>query len=243
MAQYVQPNLGPNPPQNQASQQGPAGPKATTQPMGGGGYFQDMSRGTFGMGGNLTFDPKREGEFGAGVGRLPSAFHKWRGAARFAIPNAMQYTSQMQPVTDFYSGQMNEDWAKVLQGMASDQLETQFSEAGRKQQEGLTRAGYGGGSTVSPLASMALQNEAQARAGAFGPAAQQAVIHAQAMQSEAARNLQNAYSSLFQAWLAPSQLQTTATAKSPAGPVGPSLIGPGLNAAGGAMNMYSAMQS
>lgn len=170
---------------------------------------------------------------GAGMEGLPESFSGWGGAARYAFAPAMQFANQMQAPIDLFQGQMNKDWGSALYGLSQQAMESQFQDAGRRQQEGLTRAGYGGGTTVSPLASMALQNEAQARAGAFGPAAQQAVIQAQAMQTEAARNYQNAISQTLQAWLVPAQLQASMASQVPITPGGPSIIGPGLNALGG----------
>lgn len=239
----INPNYGPG---GGPVTAGPALRGGTTSQGGGGGMTGFDPFATFGhpqgpaySGYQGPFQAHDPSSIGTGLEGLPETFGGWSGAARYAFAPASQFAQQMQGPTEMFRNQMNKDWGSALYGLSQQAIETQFQDASRRQQEGLTRAGYGGGTTVSPLASMGLQNEAQARAGAFGPAAQQAVIQAQAMQTEAARNYQNAISQTLQSWLVPAQIQAGVQSGVPISAGGPSLIGPSLNLAG---SVLGAMQ-
>jgi len=167
---------------------------------------------------------------GAGLYGLPKAFSGWSGAARYAFAPAMDYAEQMKPVQDYYKGEMGKDYQADLYGRSSDIYEAQNKDASRRRQQGLARAGYGGGGAVSPFAALQVQQEAAARAGALGSAAREAVFQAQAMKTEAARNYGNSLSSVFQALLTPAQIQASRRSRVPLGNTGPGLIGPAMNA-------------
>lgn len=166
---------------------------------------------------------------GAGMYGLPRAFSGWGAPARYAFGPAMQYVDQMRPVADYYKGEMGKDYGADLYSRSSDIYEAQNKDAARRRQQGLARAGYGGGGAVSPFAAMQVQQEAAARAGALGSAAREAVFQAQAMRSEAARGYGNSLSSIYQALLAPAQIQASRSSKVPLGQTGPSLVGPAMN--------------
>jgi len=174
---------------------------------------------------------------GSGLGGLPGVFEGWDAAARYSFAPAGEFYNKMQPIADFFGQQRQKNIGAELFGTSAEAIDTQFGEAKRQQTQGLTRAGMSGGSAVSPLASMALQQEAQARSGAFGTAARQAVLQAEAFQAQAARDEQNTLSSIMQAMLVPAQIQAARASNAPLGSVGPSLLGPGLGALGGFMNM------
>lgn len=183
------------------------------------------SGGFFGKYGSSSGNAKGGGLYG-----LPKAFSGWSGAAKYAFAPAMQYAEQSQPIMDYYKGEMGKDYESDLYNRSSEVYEAQNKDATRRRQQGLARAGYGGGGAVSPFAALQVQQEAAARAGALGTAAREAVMQAQAMRSEAARGYGNSLSSVFQALLTPAQIQASRGARVPLGPTGPSIIGPALNA-------------
>jgi hypothetical protein len=147
----------------------------------------------------------------------------------------MQYDQQMQGVSDYYKGEMNRDYGKELYGISSDIAETQFTEARRQGQQAMTRAGYGGGGGVSPMASLQLTQEAEARSGAMGLAARQAVLQAQQMRMGAAQNYQNVEANRMQAMLTPAMMQRAGSSRGGLPSMGPSLVQPAANAAQGAL--------
>lgn len=179
---------------------------------------------------------------GSGLRGLPDVFEGWDAASRYSFFPAIQFAQGSQPSLQGWKQDMNKDWSKELFGQSADAIDAQFSGASRKQQESMTRAGVGtGGASVSPLASFALQNEAQARAGAFGSAARQSVLQAQAMQQQARRGYDALRAQIMQAMLAPAQFQSSRTSQVPIGQVGPSLAGPAMSAAGGALNFLGGL--
>lgn len=169
---------------------------------------------------------------GSGLYGLPKAFSGWSAPARYAFAPALSYAQQAQPAIDYYKGEMGKDYGKQLYSLSSDIYESQAKDTRRKTEQGLARAGYGGGGAISPFASLQVQQEAAARSGALGQAARESVLQAQAMKSQAANNYMNSIASYMQALLVPAQLQSASSAKNPVGSVGPSLIGPAISALG-----------
>lgn len=211
---------------------GGANPKEL--PSGGpyAGFDPSSYFGTTGQYGNtnpFTNVGAGDNRLGAGMYNLPQAFAGWSGAARGAFGPALDYASKVQPVADYYKGEMGKDYQADLYGRSSDIYDAQQKDASRKGQQGLARAGYGGGGAVSPFAALQVQQEAAARAGTLGSAARESVLQAQQMKSEAGRNYMNSLSSYLQAMLVPYQLQSQSISKVPGAPMGPSLWGPAMN--------------
>ena len=77
-----------------------------------------------------------------------------------------------------------------------------------------------------------LQNEAQARSGAFGEAARASVFQAEQMRSNAARGYQDTLANLYQAYMAPAYLQSAQNANVPTGQMGPQILPAAIGAAG-----------
>ncbi|MBM3276067.1 MAG: hypothetical protein FJZ00_13020 [Candidatus Sericytochromatia bacterium] len=188
-------------------------------------YFGGGEGGPYGKYSNPT---GKSTQHGAGMYGLPRAFSGWGAPAKYSFGPTMQYVDQMQPVADYYRGEMGKDYGTDLYSRSSDIYEAQNKDASRRRQQGLARAGYGGGGAVSPFAALQVQQEAAARAGALGSAARESVLQAQAMRSEAARGYGNTLSSIYQAMMAPAQMQAARSAKVPIGPTGPSLVGPAM---------------
>lgn len=178
--------------------------------------------------------------FGSGLYGLPPAFAGWTGASRYSFAPALQYAQGMQPLLDQQKQAMSKDWTKEFYGQSADIFNAQDSEAKAKRSQGLVQQGYGGGGTISPFASLQLEQESMARAGALGTGARQAVIQSQQMQSQLGKDYQNSLATIMQALMTPAQLQAAQTGKVPVGGAGPSLIGPGLNALGGLFNLGAA---
>ena len=202
-----------------------------------GGYFgTDPNARGQGQGGNFQgpWSPGNQSQFGTGMRGLPGTFQGWNAGARYAFGPGMQYDQKMQGVSDYYKKEMNTDYGKQLYGMSSDIAEKQFGEARRQGQQQMTRAGYGGGGGVSPMASLQLSQEAEARSGALGLAARQAVLQAQQMRMGAAQNYQNVEANRMQAMLTPAMLQRAGTARGGLPSMGPSLVGPAQGAMQGA---------
>lgn len=199
------------------------------------GYFGTQPTGA-GAGASYQgpWTPGGQDQFGTGMRGLPGTFRGWNAAARYGFGPAMQYDQRMRPVAQFFQGEMNRDYGKELYGISSDIAETQFTEARRQGQQQMTRAGYGGGGAVSPMASLQLSQEAEARSGALGLAARQAVLQAQQMRMGAAQNLQNVQANRMQAMLTPAMMQRAGTARGPMPSMGPSLVGPAQQFAQGA---------
>lgn len=211
---------------------------AYTQPPSGptGGPFQGLNPpGAFGnpYGISQPFGPfvrtNQHDQYGAGLYGLPDAFTGWSGPARYSLGPALSFSAESQPAIDYYKGQLGKDYSKELFGLSSDVYEGQAKSGRAAQEQGLARAGYGGGGALSPFAGLQVQLETQARAGALGNAARQSVLQAQQIQAEASRSYLNAISQRLQALLTPAQLQNAGATKTPAGQIGPSYIGPALN--------------
>ncbi len=185
------------------------------------------------------FTGANKNQQGRGLEGLPDTFAGWTAPARYSFAPAGNFVQGVQPVADFFQNEMNTDYGSQLFGQSSQIIDSQFADAKRQQQDQLQRAGMGGGSAVSPLASLALNEEAAARSGAYGTAARQSVLQAQQMKSQAAQSFQQTLAAMMQAMMAPAQFQASRNAAVPIGQVGPSpqgLIGPGLNALGGLLN-------
>jgi len=176
---------------------------------------------------------------GAGLYNLPEAFAGWSAPARYAFAPSLSYAQQLQPATDFYKSEMGKDYGNDLYNRSADIYEAQAKNARRLGQQGLARAGYGGGGAVSPFASLQVQQESAARAGALGSAARESVLQAQQMKAESARNYQNSLSSWLQAMLVPAQLQAQASSKVPGTNLGPPLIGPAMNLAASGISAFA----
>lgn len=180
-----------------------------------------------------------DNRLGAGYYGLPPAFSGWTGAARYSIPLSQEYANKLNPVIEHFQKNMGKDYSKELYGLSADAYEGAQRSAKSQQEQGLARAGYGGGGAVSPFAALQVQQEAQARAGAMGTAARQGVLQAQQMSDENARGLYNALGGWLQGLLVPSQLQAAQTSQSPTGQLTPSLWGPGLNAGAAAFGAFT----
>lgn len=180
------------------------------------------------------------GERGAGRGMagLPSGMKGWGSAARYGFGPAMQYTQQMAPAQRFYREGMQKDWAGDFMNLQRGAMERSLGQQKAQMGQAQARSGTGGGQAVSPMAQYQLQMETQARAGAMGNAAQAAVLQAQGLRSQMAQGYQNTLANQYQAWMAPAYMQLSRNANVPVGQQGPSLVGPALNAAAGAMNMF-----
>lgn len=196
-----------------------------------GGFFGEGPKGP--SSGSPFFRTKKGQAYGAGMYNLPDAFRGWSGPSKYAFAPAMSYWNESQGVSDFFKGEMGKDYYDELYGRSADIYEGQQKDARRRGEQGLARAGYGGGGAVSPFASLQVQQEAAARAGVLGNAAREAVLQAQAMKASAANNYMNVLASRMQAMLVPAQLQTSRQTRTPLGSVGPSLIGPAMNMMGG----------
>jgi hypothetical protein len=179
-------------------------------------------------------------QFGSGLYGLPPAFSGWTGPARYAFAPAMQYSQQMQPLLDQQRQGMTKDWTKELFGQSSDIINAQQGDASAKRSQSLAQQGYGGGGQMSPFAGLQLEQESLARSGALGNAQRQAVLQSQQMQSQFGKDYQNSLATIMQAMLTPAQIQAGQTGKVPTSGNGPSLIGPGLSALGGLMNLGAA---
>lgn len=179
-------------------------------------------------------------QFGSGLYGLPAAFQGWNGPARYAFAPAMQYAQGMQPLLDQQKANMGKDWQKELYGQSADVFNAQDAEGKAKRNQAFAQQGYGGGGQMSPFAGLQLEQESLARGGALGTAARQSVLQSQQMQSQFGRDYQNSLATVMQALLTPAQYQMSQTAKVPVGGNGPSLIGPGLSALGGLLNLGAA---
>lgn len=178
--------------------------------------------------------------FGSGLYGLPPAFQGWTGPARYAFAPAMQYAQGMQPLLDQQRQGMSKDWTKELFGQQSDIFNAQDTESKAKRNQAFAQQGYGGGGQMSPFAGLQLEQESLARAGALGNGARQAVLQSQQMQSQFGKDYQNSLATIMQALLTPAQIQAGQTGKVPTSGNGPSLIGPGLSALGGLLNLGAA---
>lgn len=180
------------------------------------GMYGDVS-GLFGPGFD---DPGSDG--GRGFHDLPNAYKRWSGPARQAVPGVAKYIEGVQPVKDYYKSELGKDYEDIFAQKGRRAVEGQFEDSRRRSSESFTRGGFAGGTVTSPLVAEQLALEDQSRAGAFGLAAQQAVVFAQQMKERAATGLQNIEANILNAWLVPGQMQQSTTARVPISDGGPS---------------------
>ena len=160
---------------------------------------------------------------GRGAYGLPEAFSGWRAPARYAFTTASDFMDKAQPLADYYKGEMGKDYSGSLQEMSRTSIERGASESQRMGQQASTRAGLGG-SVSSPWDSFQTQIRMMASSGQMGIAAQQAEIQARGMKDRAALNLYNVYSGMYQAQMAPAQIQAAGGGNVPVGGAGPSYL-------------------
>lgn len=182
---------------------------------------------------------KREGQKpGLGAYDLPGAFGNWSPGARYSLPGVDRYIKGVQPVKDYFSGELSKDYRGILAEQGRKTIDRELGSYRKTSQERATRGGYGGGTVSSPLMSMELSMEEGARAGAYGLAAQQATMFAQQMKRDAATGLQNIEANILNAYLVPGQMQAANSAKVPVSGGGPATWAQVAQAAAAAGSMF-----
>jgi hypothetical protein len=176
---------------------------------------------------------------GRGYYNLPDAVGGWSGPSRYAIPGVSDYITNVQPIRDYFAGELSKDYRGTLAEQGRKSVDRSLNSAKRSSSEAATRAGYAGGMVSSPLVGEQLAIEDQARAGGYGLAAQQATMFAQQMKSAAATGLQNTEANILNSWLVPAQMQASNSARVPISGGGPSTWATAAQAAAAVGSFFS----
>lgn len=175
---------------------------------------------------------------GRGAYGLPDAFGGWSGPARYAIPGVARYVEGVQPVREHFANELKTDRRSQLAEQGRKRIDTELAATRRGSADAAVRGGYGGGTVSSPLAAAELATEEQARAGAYGLAAQQATYFAQQMKNDAATGLQNIEANILNAYLVPGQIQAANRARVPVSGGGPNTWATTAQVAAGIGSMF-----